>query len=175
MKNMVVIIITAVLLIGCAKKKDTEPKIGTINPGVARHWDVGDEKLKHPLPPEMGDGFLEFAKAPGFNFGLTLASEKITPRSHEKHDMIIYIHWGSGRFHIGDKDFFASAGDVMYVPRGTVYSATRTGTIPLELITVFQPVFNGDDVIYEDKEVSESVVPQTAPKKKLQIQKKLNQ
>ena len=172
MKTFTIIIITTFLLIGCAKK-EVEQKIGTINPGVARHWDVGDEKLKHPLPPEMGDGFLEFFKAPGFNFGLTLAQEKISPRSHERHDMIMYLHWGSGRFHVGDKDFHASAGDVIYVPRGTVYSAARTGTLPLELLTVFQPSFSGDDVVYEDKDESESVIPKTAPRKKLQIEKKI--
>lgn len=172
MRIFTMILASALLLYGCAKEEPKQ-KIGSINPGVARHWDVGDEKLRHPLPPEMGDGFLEFSKAPGFNFGLTLAHDKISPRSHERHDMIMYVHWGSGRFHIGDKDFHASAGDVMYVPRGTVYSAARTGNLPLELLTVFQPPFNGDDVVYEDSEDSESVIPKTAPQKKLQIQKKI--
>ncbi len=108
--------------VGCVKRAP-EPRTSAVKPGVPRHWDVGDEKLKNPLPEDMADGYLEFARAPGFSYGLTMAHDSISARSHERHDLLIYVHWGSAVFHAGDEKFYAATGDMVYIPRGTVYSA----------------------------------------------------
>ena len=147
---MIILLSAAILIAGCATKEPAQKPV-SISPGPPRHWDVGDQTLKYELPKDVADGYLEFAKAPGFSYGVTLAHERISARRHDRHDMLIYIHSGIGRFHVGEKSFFGSTGDLLFIPRGTVYAIYGQGTQQLELMTVYHPPFDGDDIIYEER------------------------
>ncbi|MFH0765253.1 MAG: cupin domain-containing protein [Calditrichota bacterium] len=106
--------------------------------------------IKHPLPGDMDDSYLEFQKAPNMSFGVTMAHGKISARCHERHDLLIYVHNGSARFHVGEKDFWISNGDVLFIPRGAVYSAESRDSRSLELLTVYTPPFDGLDIVYRE-------------------------
>ncbi len=150
LRKLIAFFLGILILSGCAEKSGEKDKPVRISPGEPRHFDVGDWALKRKLPQDMADGFLKFGEAPGFNYGLLMAHEKISARSHERSDMLIYIHNGNGRFHVGEEDFFVSIGDIVYIPRGAVYSAASTGDMPLHFFSVYSPPFNPDDVVYHD-------------------------
>ena len=136
---------------GCSEISEPAAELVKVSPGPPMHYDVGDQILKKKLPKDVADGFLAFSKAPGFSYGVIMAHEEISKRSHDRSDMLMYIHGGGARFHVGEKSFLVAAGDVVYVPRGAIYSATQNrGQVPLQFFTVFSPPFDSDDIIYHD-------------------------
>ena len=151
------LIILAALLIfaGCSGDDPETAEVVRISPGPPQHFDVGDQRLKNSLPKDVDDGYLEFAKTPGMSYGLLLAHDKISPRSHERHDMLIYIHNGFARFHVGEKSYWVNIGDSVYIPRGAVYSVESKGSVPLEFFVVYTPTFDQDDIVYHDEPGSE--------------------
>jgi mannose-6-phosphate isomerase-like protein (cupin superfamily) len=156
MKNMTILALILIFLIGCTEKKEPVVELLKISPGPPQHYDVGDQILKKKLPEDVADGFLAFNKAPGFSYGLMMAHKEISQRSHDRSDMLMYIHSGRARFHVGDQSYYVGPGDVVYVPRGAVYSATSAQeNSPLQYFTVFSPIFDSDDIIYHDKETDD--------------------
>ena len=156
MKSMTILALILLLMSGCSEKKESVTEFVSVSPGPPQHYDVGDQILKKKLPEDVADGLFAFNKAPGFSYGLMMAHEKISQRSHDRSDMLMYIHGGRARFHVGDQSYFVGPGDVVYVPRGAIYSATGTQeNRPLQFFTVFSPIFDQDDIIYHDN-ISES-------------------
>ena len=154
MKNMTNLTLLLLLLIGCSEKKEPVTEFVKVSPGPPQYYDVGDQSLRKNLPEDVADGFLAFNKAPGFSYGLMKAHEKISQRSHDRSDMLMYIRSGRARFHVGDQSYFVGPGDVVYVPRGAIYSVSRTQqNMPLQFFTVFSPVFDTDDIIYHEKDL----------------------
>ncbi len=151
---------------GCAKKETADASV-TNAPQKVQHWDVGDQIIKHTLPPDIADGYLEFAKASGFGFGVTLAHSRISKRSHERSDLLIYVHTGTGRFQVGEKELTVSTGDLLFVPRGTAYSAESLSRRQLELVTVYSPPLDKDDVKFLEpaEKVADLPKPATLPVK----------
>lgn len=150
------IMLLAAVVAGCARQ-DVPASASVALSGPPRHWDVGDQALRHKLPPDVSDGYLQFAKSPHMSYGLTLAHERISARSHQRSDMLIYLHDGVGRFHVGDKDFTAATGDILFVPRRTIYSVESVTKRQLQLLTIYAPTLDPDDVTYH--EAAERVVP----------------
>lgn len=148
-----VIIASVVVAAGCSKQDTGIKKTPvSVSPGPPQFWDVGSYLKKFPLPDDVEDGFVEIGRGPLFSFGSTIAHKSISPRYHENHDMVVYIHTGAGRVHVGAKDFSIMGGDAFYVPRGAVYSVENRATQPIILFTVYSPIFDGKDIIYVKNE-----------------------
>lgn len=144
-----ILILFLISLTGCEKPElKTPASPPRISPGMPQRWDVGDYLIEHPLPDDADDFYLQFSKAPGYSFGMVRAHKVISARSHEEHDLLIYVFNGNARFHVGEKDYLTSTGDIIYVPRGAVYSAESINDQRLDFITVFHPIFDGDDIFY---------------------------
>ena len=118
------------------------------------HWDIGSTILSHPLPTDMGDGYIELSRATGFSYGITVARGGLSARHHERSDLLFYLHTGSARFNIGEKTFQASIGDAIYVPRGAIYTALNTGSQPLQLVTIYSPPLDRKDIVYHESDDS---------------------
>ncbi len=158
MKNTIILTLIILFFTGCTVKNEPVEKHVKISPGDPQHYDVGDQVLRKKLPDDVADGFLAFNKAPGFSYGILMAHENISQRSHDRSDMLMYIHSGRARFHVGDKSYFIGTGDVVYVPRGAIYSAANTQeNMQLQFFTVYSPEFDPDDVIYHEAENEKSV------------------
>jgi mannose-6-phosphate isomerase-like protein (cupin superfamily) len=139
------------MLVGCGRKTEEVPvQTASVSPGPPRHFDVGNIVLQNKLPEEMTDGYLEFGKAPEFSYGMTLVKGRLSARSHERSDMLMYVHAGQSNFNVGDKSFFAGTGDVVYVPRGAIYSAYNSDESQMELLTIYSPPLNRDDIAYHE-------------------------
>lgn len=152
LKSIMITVLCGFILIGCSKEKaSSTPPQPRVSPGSPKHYDVGDQMLKRKLPEDMADGFLELNTAPGFSYGMLMAHENISSRSHERSDLLIYIHSGIARFHVAQESYFAAAGDVVYIPRGAIYSVTtREKKYPLEFLAFYSPPLNPDDIVYHD-------------------------
>lgn len=147
-----IILVFGFLTAGCSQKEEVpvEKKV-RISPGPPKHLDVGDQILKHKLPPDVEDGFLQMGEAPDFSYGVMVAHEKISKRNHERSDMLIYVHSGQARIHVADKSYHISMGDVVYIPRGAIYSViSNTDQYPLELLTFYSPPLNPEDIVYHE-------------------------
>jgi len=134
------------MLLGCGEKpKEVAAPASNI---AARHWDIGDALVNHPLPPEVSDGYLEFAKSASMGFGITMAHDRISQRRHSKSDMLIYVHSGVARITVGEKAFTAASGDIVYIPRGAIYYADGLSKRQIELLTLYAPPLDPNDVEY---------------------------
>jgi len=151
MKQILIALVLLVFIAGCSEKKEEIPQPVRISPGPPMHYDVGDESLKNKLPEDMADGYLQFNKAPGLSYGLMMAHEKISPRYHERSDMLVYIHTGIARFYVADTSYYISMGDAVYIPRGAVYSVVNRHILPLEFFTVYSPPLDPNDVVYQEE------------------------
>lgn len=159
MIKYLLITFSILLLSGCGKieEKPVSPPV-LFSPGPPMRYDIGDNLIKFPLPDDADDIYLQFLKAPGLSFGIMRVRDKLTRRCHDEHDMVFYVHRGNARFHVADKDWITSTGDVVYVPRGAVYSAEIISPgKTFDLFVLYQPIFDGVDLTYhetqeEDKE-----------------------
>ncbi len=152
-KLFLLICISLFLLSGCKEKPDNQPPPVRISPGSPKHFDVGSKALRNKLPEDMADGYMGFAEAPGFSYGLIMAHDKISPRSHERSDLLVYVHSGFARFHVGEKDYHISMGDAVYIPRGAFYSVESSQDYPLQFFSIYSPPLDPNDIVYaEEKE-----------------------
>jgi mannose-6-phosphate isomerase-like protein (cupin superfamily) len=150
---------SAVLILGSCATEKPEPVVQTESrpSGPPRHWDIGDQVNRHQLPEDISDGYLQFGRSGAMSYGLTLAHERISARSHSRSDMLIYVHGGVGRFHIDDKEFTGATGDLVFIPKGAVYSIDSMSKRQLELMTLYAPPLDTADVVYH--EAAERVQP----------------
>ncbi|MFN3820787.1 MAG: cupin domain-containing protein [bacterium] len=149
--------------LSCGRKTPPGRETPPVNPGLPQHWDVGDWIRRKPLPADVADGYLQLGTSPHSGYGVILAHQRLSARHHVFSDLIIYVHTGIARFHIGDRSFTVSPGDLVYIPRGYVYSAESLSKQPLELVSIYTPPLNPDDIVYH--EAAERVIPTPSGKK----------
>ncbi|MBM3328127.1 MAG: cupin domain-containing protein [Calditrichaeota bacterium] len=152
----------------CQDGKKAESPPPRVSPGPPRHWDIGDRILRTPLPQDVSDGYLEFGRSPASSYGVMLAHERISARSHERSDMVFYVHGGVARIHVGPESFTASTGDAVYIPRGAIYSAESLSRRSIELFAIFTPPLDAADIVYV--EASDRSEPGPGGKRKLRVE-----
>ncbi|MGE3489668.1 MAG: carboxypeptidase regulatory-like domain-containing protein [Vicinamibacterales bacterium] len=57
-------------------------------------------------------------------------------RQHESADGMLYVIGGEGRLNLGNREFTVAAGALAVVPRGTIYSLSRSGRNPLIVLAM---------------------------------------
>lgn len=67
---------------------------------------------------------------------------------HLYHSETVTIIEGEGTMRLGEKSFKIKQGDVIFIPRNTPHAATSTGNIPLKVISVQSPQFDGTDRVF---------------------------
>lgn len=76
---------------------------------------------------------------------------RIRPHLHRHSHEIVCVLAGMGRLRLGGKEFHVSAGDAVFVARGTLHSFESTGAEPAVVLSVFAPGFvEGDRVFVEE-------------------------
>jgi mannose-6-phosphate isomerase-like protein (cupin superfamily) len=69
-------------------------------------------------------------------------------RVHDHHDLIMVVLAGSADVRLAGKWHSASAGDIIEIPRGSIYQIDRLGSTPLECYVQYYPPYDGKDVRY---------------------------
>ena len=102
----------------------------------------------YPLPDDIEDFYVQFRQAPGYSFGVWRAHRRFSQRSHNEHDLLLYIHSGNVDITVADQTYKAGNGDVMYIPRTAKYSIESLDGYPIDMFAVYHPRFSGEDIIY---------------------------
>ena len=92
-------------------------------------------------------------------FGDSLASsfciiipKEVKPHKHPYHSEHLQILEGEGLMKLGDKTFAVKKGDLIFIPKNMVHSVKSTGAVPMKVLSIQAPYFNGDDrVMVEEK------------------------
>jgi mannose-6-phosphate isomerase-like protein (cupin superfamily) len=58
---------------------------------------------------------------------------------------------GEADMRLGDQNIHIKPGDVIFIPKGTPHSAKVTSTVPLRIISIQAPYFDGSDRIMLEK------------------------
>jgi quercetin dioxygenase-like cupin family protein len=67
---------------------------------------------------------------------------------HKFRDEIAYVIKGQAAFNVSGQEYAIKAGDLMYIPSGTLHGLTVTGNESMRVISTFAPAFDGKDRIY---------------------------
>ena len=67
--------------------------------------------------------------------------------NHAEHVLIIE---GEGEMTLGNKTFIVKKGDFVFIPKNTWHSVKTSSTIPLKVLSLQAPLFDGKDRIFEN-------------------------
>jgi glyoxylate utilization-related uncharacterized protein len=81
-----------------------------------------------------------FVKLDPEAFAEVANSDGSAPCHHHPFDMMVYVLEGDLRFRAGDKEYFLSGGDFIYVPRDVPHGGRPAKNGPVRLIEFFAPL-----------------------------------
>lgn len=76
--------------------------------------------------------------------------KEVKKHKHATHTENVYILDGEGEMLLGDKTFKVKKGDIIFIPMNTVHSLKVTSSIPVKVLSVQSPHFDGKDRIFVD-------------------------
>ena len=62
------------------------------------------------------------------------------------HTEQVYVLEGGGSMTLGDSTFSIKAGDLILIPMGTPHSVITTTDVPLKVVSIQSPKFDGDRI-----------------------------
>ena len=77
--------------------------------------------------------------------------QEVKHHLHAFHSEHVIVLEGTGTMRLGDKTFPVKKGDVIFIPKNTAHSVKNTGAIPLKVVSIQAPLFDGTDRIMVDK------------------------
>lgn len=84
------------------------------------------------------------------SFMIWVKSE-VQSHKHHTHTENIHIIEGTGEMTVGKETFLIKPDDFFVIPLNTFHAVKVTSIIPLKLISIQSPIFNGEDRIFEEK------------------------
>lgn len=73
--------------------------------------------------------------------------EKVAMHKHAHHSENVYVLEGEGSMTVGEITKDIKAGDIIFIPENTFHEVTVTSSIPLKVISIQAPEFDGTDRI----------------------------
>jgi mannose-6-phosphate isomerase-like protein (cupin superfamily) len=73
--------------------------------------------------------------------------KEVKTYKHVSHSEHVYILDGTGEMTLGDKRFPVKKGDLIFIPKNTFHSLKVTSSIPVKVLSVQAPMFDGKDRI----------------------------
>jgi mannose-6-phosphate isomerase-like protein (cupin superfamily) len=67
-------------------------------------------------------------------------------RVHDHHDMTVLLFAGRADVRLAGKWHSAKAGDIIEIPRGSIYEFDQLGSEPLEGYVIYYPPYDGKDL-----------------------------
>lgn len=72
----------------------------------------------------------------------------VKPHLHRNHTEHVVVLSGKGTMKLGDNRLEIKAGDVIFIPKSTVHSVEVVGAIPLKVLSIQAPFFDGQDRVW---------------------------
>jgi mannose-6-phosphate isomerase-like protein (cupin superfamily) len=78
--------------------------------------------------------------------------KEVKAHKHQYHSEHVIVNEGEGMMKLGEKTFPIKKGDVIFIPKNTIHSVKTIGKIPLRVISIQAPLFDGKDrIMIEEK------------------------
>jgi mannose-6-phosphate isomerase-like protein (cupin superfamily) len=74
--------------------------------------------------------------------------KEVKKHKHTTHTENVYILDGEGEMVLGDRSFKVKKGDIIFIPKNTVHSLKVVSAIPMKVLSVQSPNFDGKDRIF---------------------------
>jgi mannose-6-phosphate isomerase-like protein (cupin superfamily) len=78
-----------------------------------------------------------------------LIKKEVKEHKHAYHSEHVYVIEGEAEMTLGDGTFRIKKGDVIFIPKNTFHSVKVISAIPLKILSVQSPQFDGSDRIYK--------------------------
>lgn len=76
--------------------------------------------------------------------------KEVKLHKHLQHSEHIVVLEGKGQMTLGNKGFEIKKGDVVFIPKNTTHAVISTGDVPLKVLSIQSPKFDGKDRIFID-------------------------
>ncbi|MCS6916706.1 MAG: cupin domain-containing protein [Chitinophagales bacterium] len=77
--------------------------------------------------------------------------EEVRPHFHSFHSEHVYVVEGTAQMLFNHETLFLRAGDLVFIPAGTVHAVRPTGKDPLRVLSIHSPAFDGSDRVLVEK------------------------
>ncbi|MFN6036950.1 MAG: cupin domain-containing protein [Bacteroidota bacterium] len=81
---------------------------------------------------------------------LIFIKKEVKPHKHMEHAEHVYVTQGEGLMTLGDKEFKIKMGSFIFIPKNTFHSVITTSEIPLKVISIQAPYFDGKDRVFKE-------------------------
>jgi len=75
--------------------------------------------------------------------------QEVKSHKHVKHSEQVVVLEGEGLMRLGNEEFTILSGNVIFIPCNTFHSVKSIGKVPLKVISVQSPGFDGSDRVPE--------------------------
>ena len=136
---------------GFAKVKKAQSVGGGKGTLGGNFWNSQDIIRNARLPKEDIVKFVYLAEGPNLTTDIALARDEVPLHIHKKHDELIYVLEGSGRFRVGSASYDFGPQNIIYIPENTVHGGKLKGEI--KILSVYTPRFDirNPDRIFVDE------------------------
>jgi mannose-6-phosphate isomerase-like protein (cupin superfamily) len=76
--------------------------------------------------------------------------KEVKKHKHAVHTENVCILEGEGEMLLGDKTFKVKKGDIIFIPAGTPHALKVTSSVPVKVLSIQSPGFDGKDRIFID-------------------------
>lgn len=82
---------------------------------------------------------------------LIIVKQGVPAHYHQAHTETIYVLEGEGKMSLNDSSFLVGPGLHLSIPGGTVHSVQTIGNVPLKVLSIQAPYFDGTDRVWVEK------------------------
>ena len=82
---------------------------------------------------------------------LIVVKKGVPAHLHQAHTETIYVLEGEGQMTLGDSSFLIRPGLHLFIPKGTPHSVETVGTVPLKVLSIQAPFFDGSDRLWVEE------------------------
>lgn len=103
---------------------------------------------KITLPEEAGSVYVHRVSSDSLSTAFILyIKEEVAMHKHEYHSENVIVLEGTAILYLDDTRYEIKAGDIIFIPKNTWHSVLVTSDIPLKVISIQSPFFDGTDRI----------------------------
>ena len=77
-----------------------------------------------------------------------LIKKEVKAHKHQKHSEHVLVLEGTGLMKLNGKTFEIKKGDLVFIERNQVHSVKNTGPVPLKVLSIQAPRFDGSDRVF---------------------------
>ena len=78
---------------------------------------------------------------------IIVVKKEVKLHKHQHHSEHVLVIDGEATMRLGEKTFTIRKGDLIFIPKGTVHSVKTMGNLPLRVLSIQAPIFDGKDRI----------------------------